>query len=79
MAFNGTTPEDLMRRGRYMVQWITEHDPNVGGAAQLKVIGYCIRDRSTPTWGIVFEHESHDVCQKLANILNEEDNNVRRT
>jgi hypothetical protein len=54
-----------------MVQWVTEHDKTQGGAASIKVLGYCVRDRNTREWSTVFEHESYEVCEKVAKILNE--------
>jgi hypothetical protein len=72
MGLNGMTASDFRR---YFVQWVTEHNPKVGGAAQLRVLGYCVRDKGTHNWVTVFEHESHDVCEKVANILNEGEGN----
>ena len=64
MAFNGTTAEDLMGRGRYIARWITTYlDGN------LAVTGYCVYD--TKECKTLFEHKDRGVCQKLANILNE--------
>ena len=60
---------------RYFVQWVTEHDKTKGGAASIKVIGWCVRDRKAPNWGIVFEHTDREVCQKVRNILNEGEGN----
>jgi len=54
--------------GRYIVQWVTEKRPF---DTRLHVIGYCVRDRGTSCWNTVFKHESQDVCEKLAKILNE--------
>jgi hypothetical protein len=71
MAFNGTTAEDFRKRPRYFVQWVTEHDKTKSGAAQIVVLGYCIRDQQSPNWDTVFEHADKEVCEKLANILNE--------
>jgi hypothetical protein len=76
MGLNGMTASDFRR---YFVQWVTEHDKTESGTAQIKVLGYCVRDKGSPNWATVFEHEDKIVCEKLANILNEEDNNVRRT
>lgn len=71
-GFNGTSPEDLLRRGRYIARWVTELKDG-----SLYVLGYCVYD--SKDCKTLFEHENRDVCQKLVNILNEEDNNVRRT
>ena len=54
--------------GRYIVQWVTEKRPP---DTRLHVIGYVVRDRGTSCWNTVFKHESQDVCEKLAKILNE--------
>jgi hypothetical protein len=77
MAFNGITPEDLLRRGRYIARWVTDFVKNEAGTAQIQVLGYCVYD--SKDCKTLFEHQDREVCQKLANILNEEDNNVRRT
>lgn len=60
---------------RYIVQWVTEHDKTKSGAAQIIVVGYCVRDKSTTTWTTVFEHADKVVCEKVANILNEGEGN----
>jgi hypothetical protein len=70
MASNGTKANDIAPP-RYIMQWVTEHDKAKSGAAQLKVIGYCVRDRGTPEWTTIFEHEDKVVCEKLVEILNE--------
>ncbi len=67
-GFNGTS---AIPKPRYIVQWVTEYDPKQSGTAMIRVLGYCVRDRGTTTWSTVFEHESKQVCEKLANILNE--------
>jgi hypothetical protein len=53
--------------GRYIVQWVTA----TNRYGKLVVMGYCVRDRGTSCWNTVFRHESADVCEKLAKILNE--------
>jgi hypothetical protein len=72
LGMNGMTASDF-RRYRYITQWVTDHDKTESGAAQIKILGYCVRDTGTGNWATVFEHESHDVCEKIANILNEGD------
>ena len=69
MTFNGTTIEDLMRRGRYIARWVTDFVENEAGTAQIRVLGFCVYD--TKDCKTLFEHKDRDVCQKLANILNE--------
>lgn len=54
--------------GRYIVQWVTRWDSN---NHITQVLGYCVRDRGTSCWDTVFKHESQEVCEKLAKILNE--------
>jgi len=54
--------------GRYIVQWVTRWDSN---NQITQVLGYCVRDRGTSGWPTLFKHESQDVCEKLASILNE--------
>lgn len=71
MSFNGTSVHDLLKRTRYFVQWVTEHDKTKSGAAQITVVGYCIRDSKTMGWNVVFEDESKEVCEKVLKILNE--------
>ena len=65
---NGVSASDFRR---YFVQWVTEHDKTKCGAAQINVIGYCVRDRDSPNWTTVFEHADKEVCAKVAKILNE--------
>ena len=65
MAFNGTRAEDLIPP-RHIVQWVIDFNDG-----DIKILGFCIRDRDTPEWTTVFEHESEEVCRKLANVLNE--------
>ena len=72
LGLNGMTASDFRR---YFVQWVTEHDKTKSGAAQLTVIGWCIRDRGTPNWTTVFEHTDREVCEKVAKILNEGEGN----
>ena len=69
MAFNGTSPEDLLRRGRYIARWVTDLVPNEDGTPQLQILGYCVYD--TKDCKTLLEHDDRGVCQKLANILNE--------
>jgi hypothetical protein len=69
MGLNGTRGTDF--GSRYFVQWITEHDKTKSGAALLKVVGWCIRDRCTRDWATVFEHTDREVCEKMLKILNE--------
>ena len=71
LGMNGMTASDFRRRPRYFVQWITEHDKTKSGAAQIVVLGYCIRDQQSPNWDTVFEHADKEVCEKVAKILNE--------
>lgn len=48
----------------YYVQWVTEAEET-----NFRVVGYCVRKRKTLE--TVFEHESRNVCQKIADMLNE--------
>lgn len=75
LGMNGMTASDFRRRPRYFVQWITEHDKTKSGAAQIVVLGYCIRDQQSPNWDTVFEHADKVVCEKVAQILNEGEGN----
>jgi hypothetical protein len=78
MAFNGMSVGDLLHRGRYHMRWVIEHDPSVGGVAQLKVIGWCIYDKQEGRE--VFQHEDRQMVEGMFKLLkDEEDNNVRRT
>ena len=67
MASNGTTPEDLMRRGRYIARWVTDLEDGT-----LYIRGYCVYD--SKDCKTLFEHANQDVCQKLVNVLNEGEN-----
>jgi hypothetical protein len=53
----------------YFVQWMTKFDSITG---HLQVVGYCVRDKSDSQWATVFQHKERSVCQKIADILNEE-------
>ena len=58
---NGTAATDFRR---YYARWVTTYlDGN------LAVTGYCVYDGQDCK--TLFEHESRDVCEKLAKILNE--------
>jgi hypothetical protein len=59
------------RRYRYITQWVTRHDKTESGAAQIQILGYCVRDTGTPNWSTVFEHADKVACEKVAEILNE--------
>jgi len=52
---------------RYFVQWMTATNRH----GELIIMGYCVRDRETIEWTSVFKHESKEVCQKIADMLNE--------
>ena len=69
LGMNGTRPEDLLRRGRYIARWVTDLVPNEAGTTQLQILGYCVYD--TKDCKTLLEHEDREVCQKLVNILNE--------
>jgi hypothetical protein len=56
---------------RYIVQWITA----TNRYGRLVVMGYCVRDKGSSQWPTLFRHESADVCEKVADMLNEEEHN----
>jgi hypothetical protein len=68
LGMNGMSASDFRR---YITQWVTEHDKTESGAAQLKVVGYCVRDTHSFEWTTVFEHADKEVCEKVEKILNE--------
>jgi hypothetical protein len=70
LGVNGMTASDF-RRYRYITQWVTKHDKTESGAAQIQILGYCVRDTGTGNWATVFEHADKVVCEKVAEILNE--------
>ena len=70
LGMNGMTASDF-RRYRYITQWVTRHNKEESGAAQIEILGYCVRDTGTGNWATVFEHADKVVCEKVANILNE--------
>ncbi len=72
LGMNGMTASDFRR---YIVQWVTEHDKTQSGAAQIIIVGYCVRDKFTKDWATVFEHADKVVCEKVAQILNEGEGN----
>jgi len=55
-------------RARYFVQWVTKFDSN---NHIIDVLGHCVRDRDISGWPTVFQHKEHNVCQKIADMLNE--------
>lgn len=59
-------------QARYIVQWVTEWDDN---NHIVRVLGYCVRDKKTFGMKTLFYHESADVCEKVADMLNEEEHN----
>lgn len=79
MAFNGMSPEDIIRMGRsrYYVRWMTDLITNECGTRQIVVTGWCIYDRDKCT--SVYEHEDRQVVENMYKLFREEDNNVRRT
>jgi hypothetical protein len=70
-GFNGTSATDIPKPRRYFLQWVTEHNMKESGAAQIRILGWCIRDQHSPNWDTVFEHEDRQVCEKMLVILNE--------
>ena len=66
---------DFKSRPRYFLQWVTGHNMRESGAAQIQVLGWCIRDQNSPEWSVVFEHADKVVCEKVAQILNEGEGN----
>ena len=57
---------------RYIVQWVTEWDEN---NHITRVVGYCVRDKKSSGWPTLFRHESKEVCEKVCEMLNEEEHN----
>lgn len=53
---------------RYWVQWVTKFDDT---DHITQVLGFCVRDKKSTGWKVVFEHKEEIVCQKIADILNE--------
>ena len=70
-GLNGISATDIPKPRRYFVQWVTEHNIRESGAAQIQILGWCIRDQHTRDWAVVFEHADRQVVEKVANILNE--------
>lgn len=70
-GLNGISATDIPKPRRYFLQWVTEHNMRKSGAAQLTVVGWCIRDQHSPNWDTVFEHADRQVCEKMLVILNE--------
>ena len=64
LGLNGTTAQDLMRRGRYIARWVTTYEDG-----NLELVGFCVYD--TKECKTLFEHADREVCQKLVNVLNE--------
>jgi hypothetical protein len=55
---------------RYIVQWVTEWDDN---NHITRVVGNCVRDKGSFGWKTLFKHKDYEVCQKIADMLNEEE------
>ena len=59
----------------YFVQWVTEWDDN---NHITRVVGCCVRNHKTGE--TLFQHKDFGVCEKVCEMLNEEElTNVRRT
>jgi hypothetical protein len=54
------------REAPYFVQWVTKFDSIKG---DLEVVGYCVRRHKT--WETVFQHKDYEVCVKVCEMLNE--------
>ena len=54
------------------MQWVTEFDYN---NHITKVLGYCVRDTGSSQWPTLFRHEDEVVCEKVCEMLNEEEHN----
>lgn len=48
------------------MQWLTAMKEG-----NLTVVGYCVRDKKSPSWTVVFRHGEAEVCRKVAKLLNE--------
>lgn len=55
-------------KAQYFVQWVTEWDDN---NHILRMKGSCVRNNKTGE--TVFKHKEESVCQKIADMLNEEE------
>jgi len=53
---------------RYITQWVCD-----ATTESIKIVGYCVRDTHSFEWTTVFEHADKVVCEKIAEILNEEE------
>ena len=54
------------------MQWVTEWDANNNIT---QVLGYCVRDKNSSGWPTLFRHEDKVVCEKVCDMLNEEEHN----
>jgi hypothetical protein len=70
MSITNIDYKDLRRKleAPYFVQWVTEFDDN---NHILRVVGSCVRNHKTGE--TVFKHKEPNVCQKIADMLNEEE------
>lgn len=68
LGLNGTSAEDFPPEQRYLCQWVTATNRH----GEIIVMGYRVRDMNTFCGDTVFQHESKDVCMKMAKLLNEE-------
>jgi hypothetical protein len=57
-------------QARYIVQWVTEWDDN---NHITQVLGYCVRDTRSSQWPTLFRHKDKVVCEKVCDMLNEEE------
>ena len=81
MSTTNVNYKDLRRKldARYFVRWVTEFDSN---NHILRLVGYCVRDQGDSHWKTVFQHKDYGVCEKVCDMLNENEEeltNVRGT
>jgi hypothetical protein len=71
-----TTYEELRKasQARYFVQWITATNRH----GELIIMGYCVRDKGDSHWATVFEHEDKVVCEKVCQMLNENEEGANK-
>ncbi len=75
MSTTNVNYKDLRRKleARYFVQWVTEWDIN---QHILRVVGSCVREHKTGE--TLFRHKDAGVCEKVCEMLNENEEGANK-
>ena len=61
---------------RYYVQWVTERVVTAEGNHDVKIVGWCVRERNQ--CGFIAETDTQDTAEALAKLLNSQADIERR-